>query len=100
MSAYSFDDIVINGREVMIDHILNNATTPLSTFESSIFSFIQKWFSGTEEFTQNTSGSTGIPKAITITRQQMIASALSTQQALKLQKGDRALVCLNPEYIA
>jgi O-succinylbenzoic acid--CoA ligase len=83
-----------------MDHILNNTATPLSGYEASTFSFIQKWFSTADEFVQNTSGSTGSPKPIAITRQQMEASARLTQQALQLHAGDTALVCLDPEFIA
>jgi len=100
MNPYSVRSITINGREVEISDILNGLASPLSGFESVTFSFIQKWFSGIETFIQRTSGTTGMPKAITITRQQMIASAQLTEQALQLKSGDTALVCLDPEYIA
>lgn len=100
MSSYSFNSIVINGREVEIDNILNDSAEPKSTFEIAAFSFIQKWFSATEKFIQNTSGSTGTPKEIIITRQQMTASAKLTEEALDLKAGDSALLCLDPEYIA
>jgi O-succinylbenzoic acid--CoA ligase len=100
MTRYSFHSLLINRRQIEIDHILNNTATPLSEFEMSIFSFIQKWFSTTDEFIQNTSGSTGPPKPIVITRHQMEASARLTQQALQLKSGDTALLCLDPEFIA
>ena len=48
----------------------------------------------------NTSGSTGAPKLITLTRDQMSASARRTGEALGLQPGQRALVCLPTRYIA
>lgn len=100
MSTYSFDSITINGREVEIDLILKGSAPSKSMFETSTFSFIQQWFGNTAEFLQKTSGSTGDPKAITIKRQQMIASAQLTAQTLQLKSGDTALVCLDPEYIA
>lgn len=100
MGAYSFNSISINGRHIGLDQILNNLTAPESEFESSTFSFIRKWFGPSDTFLQNTSGSTGAPKTIAITRQQMIASAKLTQHALELQAGDTALVCLDPEFIA
>ena len=55
---------------------------------------------GASAFTQQTSGSTGVPKKITITRDQMITSAGRTLNALGIIAGDCALACLNPEYIA
>src|SRR5262249_42731743 len=44
--------------------------------------------------------STGQPKAIQLTRAQMITSAYWTGEALGLRSGDRALVCLSVAYIA
>ena len=61
--------------------------------------FCHEWLNGTLTFTIHTSGSTGIPKSIYITRDQMIQSALLTGKALHLQAGDTALVNLNTRYI-
>jgi O-succinylbenzoic acid--CoA ligase len=47
-----------------------------------------------------TSGSTGAPKAIMVSREQMAASTRLTGLALGLQAGERALVCLPTQYIA
>ncbi|WP_276373824.1 AMP-binding protein [Chryseolinea sp. H1M3-3] len=99
-SAYSFNSITINGREIKLDHILTAVAEPLSPFEISTFSFIRSWFNEQDEYIQNTSGSTGIPKSIAIYRKQMVASAQLTQQALHLRAGETALVCLDTEYIA
>lgn len=100
MNNYAFASITINGREVEIKDILGKTASSLSKFESSTFSFIQNWFGPLDTFIQPTSGSTGIPKPITITRKQMIASAQLTQQALELGTNDTSLVCLDTDYIA
>jgi O-succinylbenzoic acid--CoA ligase len=62
--------------------------------------FARQWLSGQDTFVVETSGSTGKPKPIVITRLQMVASAHLTGQALGLQSGDHALVCVSVEYIA
>ena len=62
--------------------------------------FCRDWLAGQEEFIVQTSGSTGAPKPITLTRRQMEASALATAAALNLAPGDRTLVCLPTQYIA
>lgn len=61
--------------------------------------FCYEWLNGTSTFTIHTSGSTGLPKSIPITRNQMSQSALLTGKALHLQAGDTALVNLNTRYI-
>ncbi len=63
--------------------------------------FCGRWLAGAVKFTIHTSGSTGEPKPIIISRAQMIASARMTAEALNLPgNGGRALVCLNVAYIA
>lgn len=77
------------------------AITPgIHAEERGILQFCHDWLSGKETFILHTSGSTGHPKPITLTRQQMEASAQMTGQTLGLQAGDTALVCLNTQYIA
>lgn len=65
----------------------------------SIQKFIDSWLKGNTRFELQTSGSTGDSKSISISRQQMIASALMTGRFLDLKEGDNALLCLNPDYI-
>jgi O-succinylbenzoic acid--CoA ligase len=65
----------------------------------SIQKFIINWIKGNTSFVLQTSGSTGDSKSISISRQQMIASALMTGRFLNLSEADNALLCLNPEYI-
>lgn len=56
--------------------------------------------SGQQQFKLKTSGSTGDPKIIVLDREQMSLSAKLTGKVLNLKAGDRALVCLSPNYIA
>jgi o-succinylbenzoate---CoA ligase len=77
-----------------------NLPRPTSEYEQKVINFCQKWQSGQEEFIIKTSGSTGEPKPIILTRNQMIASAKLTGKTFGLNSDDSALVCLNVEYIA
>lgn len=61
--------------------------------------FVKEWMNGQNLFELQTSGSSGKPKTITITKVQMIASATATIQYLNIQKGARALLCMNPDMI-
>lgn len=62
--------------------------------------FVQRWLAGDERFLLTTSGSTGDPKPIFLSRKQMEASALATGAALGLAAGQQALVCLPTRYVA
>ena len=77
-----------------------NFPIPNSIYEQKVFDFCEKWLSGQQEFILKTSGSTGEPKPINLTRFQMEASARLTGKTFDLQQGDKALVCLNVDYIA
>lgn len=76
------------------------AENNLSDFEKSTLKFCKAWLTGQQEFTLQTSGSTGAPKPIILHRTQMEASATQTIDALELKAGETALVCLDTKYIA
>jgi O-succinylbenzoic acid--CoA ligase len=69
-------------------------------FEQQVFAFCQAWRAGQTEFTFHTSGSTGEPKPIVISRERLYLSAKMTGEWLKLEKGNVALLSLPPTYIA
>jgi O-succinylbenzoic acid--CoA ligase len=62
--------------------------------------FCKEWLEGKEWFSLTTSGSTGTPKIIEVHRDQMIASAKKTINALGLREGMTSLVCLDVNFIA
>lgn len=98
----SFAKIEMIEFEIFMMQIENfqNLPLPTSEYEQKVIDFCQKWLAGQSEFTIKTSGSTGEPKPIILTRTQMVASAKLTGKTFGLITGDRALVCLNVEYIA
>ncbi len=71
----------------------------LAPFEKEVLAFCHAWLSGKKTFVVHTSGSTGIPKPIQLSRRQMEASAWQTITALGLNPGDSSLLCMNPSYI-
>ncbi|HEY0653835.1 MAG TPA: AMP-binding protein [Chryseosolibacter sp.] len=79
--------------------ILDSSEPARTAFEDSTFAFIRAWFSPEQSFEISTSGSTGAPKKIIVTRDQMIASASATAHALRLQKGNSCLICIDTKYI-
>jgi len=77
-----------------------NDALDLKNYEQETLLFCNQWQEGIKEFNLKTSGSTGIPKEMKISREQMKLSAAKTIQLIGLKQGDKALVCLNTKYIA
>ncbi|WP_439883247.1 AMP-binding protein [Pontibacter sp. MBLB2868] len=95
--------LLLNGKKFYFDEIASYSfrnSIPLNGYETKTLEFCRNWLNGVQEFPIQTSGSTGIPKTIQLTRQQMEHSARRTIKLLGLQQGDCTLVCLNTEYIA
>lgn len=61
--------------------------------------FLRRWFDGTPCMEVTTSGSTGTPKKLLVRKEQMMQSARITCEFLKLQPGDKVLLCMNLRYI-
>lgn len=72
----------------------------IEEWEKNIFKFILEWFDNKNFIKVKTSGSTGIPKKITLQKIHMKESAKATLNFLNLEKGDKALLCLPANYIA
>ena len=92
----------LNGREftyAAIQEYPAQLDAPVDGYEAKVLDFVRQWLTGTQEFVLTTSGSTGTPTAITLRRRQLEASARRTADFFDLGAGDRALVCLNCEYI-
>ena len=94
--------LLLNGREfayVAIQEYPARLAAPVNGYEAKILDFVRQWLNGTQEFTLTTSGSTGPPTPLALRRRQLEASARRTADFFDLGPGDRALVCLNCEYI-
>jgi o-succinylbenzoate---CoA ligase len=97
--GYPFTTIWINGRLAKIEDIIRQKVKGLSLFEETTFEFISQWFLDVEKFTIHTSGSTGEPKKISVSRAQMIQSARLSQAAIGFKRNETALVCIDTKYI-
>jgi O-succinylbenzoic acid--CoA ligase len=65
-----------------------------------IIRFIERWKVGADDFEMQTSGSSGAPKKISVTRKQILASVEATKHFLNLESNDIILLSLDPQYIA
>jgi o-succinylbenzoate---CoA ligase len=69
-------------------------------FEKPVGDFLLDWFDSKDYIEMLTSGTTGQPKLITVSKQAMVHSALATGDFFDLAPGDRALHCLPVKYVA
>ncbi len=85
---------------------LNYAYTQLregwsvTDWKKDIYYFLIDWFSHSDTMKAVTSGSTGIPKNISLKKEFVINSASVTNDFFNLKKGAVALLCLPVKYIA
>ncbi|MGI4738357.1 MAG: AMP-binding protein [Janthinobacterium lividum] len=93
--------LLLNGREFSYDSLQQSPTppVPLNGYEAKVLELLRLWLTGAQEFGLRTSGSTGQPQLIVLKRRQLAASAARTGDYFDLGPGDRALVCLNCEFI-
>ena len=88
---YSYDEL----RDVAYSFIKEG-----EPYQIRIGEFLHDWTDSSESILVQTSGSTGAPKAIRVSKQHMVNSAIATGDFFKLQPGKRALHCLPTDFIA
>ncbi len=69
-------------------------------YEKIIGNFLLDWLDEKDFLYVKTSGSTGNPKLIKVSKQAMVNSAIATGNRFKLSPGDTALHCLPTNFIA
>lgn len=92
--------LILNDKNISFEEIKEGLVVGNTAFEKSTLSFCRQWLNGQGLFSLKTSGSTGEPKSISISRHQMELSAQQTIDFFELQPEDTVLVCLNAAYIA
>lgn len=65
-----------------------------------VVAFLHQWYDESQGMTLFTSGSTGPPKKIVLSRESMIASAEMTGRFFGLKPGMNAHLCLSPDFVA
>lgn len=69
-------------------------------FEKPVGDFLLDWFDSKSYIEMQTSGTTGTPKIISVSKQAMVDSALATGDFFDLTPGCKALQCLPVKYVA
>ncbi len=97
-------ELTINGKyfsdEDLIGLCKDRVSNSSLQWERDIYAFILNWFDSSDVVMAKTSGSTGLPKEITLSKQKMINSAKLTGEFFNFEKGQSALLCLSANYIA
>ncbi len=94
--------LLLNGREFSYADLAQypaRLAGPVNGYEARLLDFVRQWQNGVQEVGLRTSGSTGQPQLVMLRRAQLEASARRTGDFFDLGPGDRALVCLNCEYV-
>lgn len=73
---------------------------PLSPFYLKAFDFCSEWLNGKLDFALQTSGSTGVPKLVEVSRLQLKESARATRDFFGFTEGCKMLCCLDTEKVA
>ena len=88
-------------KEELVAFLIKRKQQKIEQWEQDILVFAIDWLNDEiTTFQVNTSGSTGNPKSISLSREQMKASAKATAFALNLRAGDTALLVLPAQFIA
>ena len=94
---------LLNGNHYRFDDLFEIAYSFIKegeAHEKAIGDFLMDWIRPNDIITLKTSGSTGKPKLIHYHKQAMVNSALATGDHFGVKIGDKALHCLNADFIA
>jgi len=94
--------------KIRLDGVLYTGSTihrfsgnaPCESWRIPVVQFLQEWFNKEDFILTRTSGSTGEPKTIRLSKQNMVNSATRTCQYFNLDERSTALLCLPANYIA
>jgi len=91
--------IIIDDLTLTFEQISKGDWPPLSPHFEEALHFCKEWLTGKENFDLQTSGSTGLPKTISIHRKQMEISANATRDFFNVPDEANLLGCLNTQMI-
>jgi len=94
-----FPPIFLNGRLLSPEMATKAVPNTEESWEVALFDFIHRWYSDVPTMEFFTSGTTGLPKRIELSKDVMRASARQTLSFFNLEAGNKALLCLHPQYI-
>ena len=93
--SLSIDGHLLDGNEI-VEYCLRQQQENVR----QLGSFVKDWLGDGETITLQTSGSTGVPRQITVDKDQMLQSAAMTAAFFGFKRNDNALLCLPVNYVA
>ncbi|MBN1952118.1 MAG: AMP-binding protein [Bacteroidales bacterium] len=101
----NYHGLILNNRIIPVDDLQDFSETMISDgsvpeWQKKVFSFILDWVDDREYIEQLSSGTTGIPKQLQLSKQSMVESAEQTCKYFDITFGQTSLLCLPIEYIA
>ncbi|PKQ62332.1 hypothetical protein BZG02_13085 [Labilibaculum filiforme] len=97
-------ELTINGKHYSEAELLLFCKSQLvvtnCVWERDVYSFILEWLDTKGSIIAKSSGSTGVPKVMDLSKERMINSARLTGEYFKFKKGQTALLCLSTNFIA
>lgn len=106
MSAQDkYHGLILNNRIIPVDDLKDFSESMISDssipkWQKSVFAFIIDWIDDKDYIEQKSSGTTGEPKSLKLSKKSMIESALKTCEYFDLSFGQTCLLCLPIDYIA
>lgn len=97
-TAEQMSPSVQGGRSWLQEHFAS--AYGVESFELKLADFLAEWFNDSPLVNVMTSGSTGVPKRMQVSKEKMLNSARMTVEFLKLQAKDTAYLCMPLQYIA
>ncbi|WP_321308921.1 AMP-binding protein [Marinifilum fragile] len=97
-------ELTINGKNYKEIELLSYCRDIISNsdyeWEKDYCKFILEWLADADQVKAKTSGSTGVPKAMYLSKQKMRNSAKLTGEFFNFKAGQNALFCLSANFIA
>lgn len=94
--------LIVEGTRITPDKVKNVVERGLDALPqhmADLYAFLDEWFDVRDYVVVQTSGSTGVPKKMHVSKEKMMGSASITCRHLGLKEGDTALLCMNLRYI-
>lgn len=101
MKTFSdYTSITLNSTLLKGEEIVAFCKEQNNPFYIEIAAFIEEWLNADSLIKIKTSGSTGVPKTISVEKNKMLFSAARTAEYFDFKEGQKALLCLPINYIA